>query len=504
MKKFMQFPHPFFSARPTWKWFILINVLIGATMSALDVSIVNVAMPTLKSEFNVSMSLIEWVAMSYMLTLTIFLPFFGRLADMFGRSRLYNAGFIVFTVGSLFCGMANSAVMLIAARVLQAIGAGLLQANSVALITQAFPGTERGKAIGIQGAVQAIAMAVGPFVGGVLIATVGWRSVFYINIPIGIVGTLAALYILPPNEKNERKESIDYLGTIFFASGLAFLVLGFNEVVTLGWGSYTIIVYFIHACVLLGLFVLTELRVAHPLIDLKLFKNMTFLVGNLTGMMSYYVLFTVLFLMPFYLEKVLNYSPALTGSLLTPIPLAMALVAPFAGHISDKFGSRLMTSSGMMVSALACFALLFLGIHSNLIVLIGELVLLGVGMGMFTPPNNSAIMGAAPRAKLGLAGGVLNMMRSLGLIFGVDISGLIFTKLEHKYLADQGYGNVQHIFSNSGIPVDMKDHAFMRGFIVVMGVLLALNVVAAVLSSAKKETKVDAEAAEAAKEFAEV
>ena len=503
MKKFMQFPHPFFSARPTWKWFILINVLIGATMSALDVSIVNVAMPTLKGEFNTTMSVIEWVAMSYMLTLTIFLPFFGRLADMFGRSRLYNAGFVVFTVGSLFCGMANSAVMLIAARVLQAVGAGLLQANSVALITQAFPGTERGKAIGIQGAVQAIAMAVGPFVGGVLIASIGWRAVFYINIPIGIFGTVAALYILPPNEKAKKKESIDYLGTIFFASGLAFLVLGFNEVVSLGWGSYTIIVYFIHACVLLGLFVLTEMRVKHPLIDLKLFKNSTFLIGNLTGMMSYYVLFAVLFLMPFYLEKVLNYSPILTGTLLTPIPLAMAIVAPFAGHVSDKYGSRIMTAAGMMVSALATFALLFLGVKSHLVLLIGELVLLGVGMGMFTPPNNSAIMGSAPKDKLGLAGGVLNMMRSLGLIFGVDISGLIFTKLEHKYLADNGYGHVEHIFSNGSIPLDVKDHAFMRGFIVVIGVLMVLNLIAAFLSTVKKETKIDAAAAEAAKEFAE-
>jgi len=503
MKKLMQFPHPFFSARPTWKWFILINVLIGATMSALDVSIVNVAMPTLKGEFGVSMSLIEWVAMSYMLTLTIFLPFFGRLADMFGRSRLYNAGFVVFTVGSLFCGMSTSATMLIAARVIQAVGAGLLQANSVALITQAFPGNERGKAIGIQGAVQAIAMAVGPFVGGVLIATIGWRSVFYINIPIGILGTIAALYILPPNEKTGKKESIDYLGTAFFASGLAFLVLAFNEVVNLGWGSTTIMVYFLNACILLGLFVLTELRVKHPLIDLKLFKNSTFLIGNLTGMMSYYVLFAVLFLMPFYLEKVLNYSPALTGTLLTPIPLAMAVVAPFAGHISDKYGARIMTAAGMLVSAAATFALLFLGVQSHLVLLIGELVLLGVGMGMFTPPNNSAIMGAAPKDKLGLAGGVLNMMRSLGLIFGVDISGLIFTKLEHKYLADSGYGHVEHIFSNGNIPLDVKDHAFMRGFIVVIGVLMVINLIAAFLSTVKKEIKVDAAAAEAAKEFAE-
>jgi len=373
MKKLLQFPHPFFSGRPTWKWFILINVLIGATMSALDVSIVNVAMPTLKTEFNTTMSVIEWVAMSYMLTLTIFLPFFGRLADMFGRSKLYNAGFVVFTVGSLFCGMATSASFIIAARVLQAVGAGLLQANSVALITQAFPASERGKAIGIQGAVQAIAMAVGPFVGGILISTIGWRAVFYINIPIGILGTVAALYILPPNQTTGKKESTDYLGTVFFASGLAFLVLAFNEVVNLGWGSSTIMVYFLNSFILLGLFVLTEMRVKHPLIDLKLFKNSTFLIGNLTGMMSYYVLFAVLFLMPFYLEKVLNLSPVMTGSLLTPIPLAMAIVAPFAGHISDKYGSRIMTASGMFVSALACFSLLFLGTVANLPLLIAEL-----------------------------------------------------------------------------------------------------------------------------------
>ncbi|MEJ2689590.1 MAG: MFS transporter, partial [Deltaproteobacteria bacterium] len=172
----LQFPHPRIAANPSWKWFILSTVLLGATMSALDVSIVNVAMPTLKTTFGVSMAVIEWIAMAYMLTLTIFLPLFGRLADMFGRSKLYNLGFVVFSVGSLFCGMSTSASMMISSRVLQAIGAGLLQANSVALITQAFPANERGKAIGIQGAVQAISMSVGPVVGGILIAAVGWRA----------------------------------------------------------------------------------------------------------------------------------------------------------------------------------------------------------------------------------------------------------------------------------------------------------------------------------------
>jgi len=276
------------SAHPGWKWFILSTVLLGATMSALDVSIVNVAMPTLKNTFGVSMAVIEWIAMAYMLTLTIFLPLFGRLADMYGRSKLYNIGFVVFSVGSLFCGMSSTAGLMIASRVIQAIGAGLLQANSVALITHAFPANERGKAIGIQGAVQAISMSVGPFVGGILIATVGWRAIFYVNIPIGILGTVAALFILPPNQKMKEKEKVDYLGTVLFASGLASIVLAFNEGVKLGWGSHTIMMYFASGIVLLTLFVITELKVESPLIDLKLFKNATFLLGNLTGMLSYY------------------------------------------------------------------------------------------------------------------------------------------------------------------------------------------------------------------------
>ncbi|MDA8172518.1 MAG: MFS transporter [Nitrospiraceae bacterium] len=500
MSRKFQFPHPYFSSKPSWKWFILVNVLIGATMSALDVSIVNIAMPTLKNDFNVSLAVIEWVAMAYMLTLTIFLPLFGRLADMYGRSKLYNTGFIIFSVGSLFCGMAPSAAFLIGARALQAVGAGLLQANSVAIITAAFPSYERGKAIGIQGAVQAVAMSIGPFVGGVLIAAVGWRAIFYVNLPIGALGTIAGLLILPRDKKKEQKETVDYFGTAFFSSGLLFLVLAFNEGAKLGWTSHTIVLYFTLAVALLSLFVITELKVKYPLIDLKMFKNFTFSAGNLTGMMSYYVLFAIMFLMPFYLERVVGYSVALTGSLLTPIPLAMAFVAPWAGSVSDRRGPRLMTTSGMLISALSCFLLMLLGESSHLVSLVGILIMLGIGMGLFTPPNNSAIMGAAPKDKLSVAGGILNMMRSLGLIFGVDISGVIFTTLEHRYVAENGYPNARHIFRSHNMPVPVKVNAFMKGFLVVLGVLIALNLVSAFLSVLRND-KIDKEAAEAAKEF---
>ena len=484
-----KYPHPYFSSHPKWRWFILSTVLVGATMSALDVSIVNVALPTLQGDFKVNLAVIEWVAMAYMLTLTIFLPLFGRLADIFGRTKMYNTGFIVFTVGSALCGLATTAGFLIGARILQAVGAGLLQANSVALITQAFPANERGRAIGIQGAVQAIAMSVGPFVGGMLISAVSWRAIFYVNVPIGIIGTFAALYCLPAGESSGKREKVDYLGTAFFASGLAFLVLAVNEGEGIGWTSPIILTYFALSAVLIAAFLITEMRVEHPMIDLSLFKRYAFSAGNFTGMLSYYVLFAVLFLMPFYLEKIAGYSPAITGSILTPIPLAMAIVAPFAGHISDKYGSRLMTTWGMGVCAFATFLLIFTGQSPNIFILIAELIILGVGMGLFTPPNNSAIMGSAPKERLGVAGGILNMMRALGLIFGVDISGVIFTSIEHHYIVKHGYKVT--VFKD--LPVALRKEAFLHGFAPVMITLLLINIVAAVLSAAKKDVHSDIE-----------
>lgn len=485
-----KFPHPYFSSHPKWHWFILVTVLIGATMSALDVSIVNVALPTLQHIFKVNLAVIEWVAMAYMLTLTIFLPLFGRLADIFGRTKMYTTGFVVFTAGSALCGLATTAGFLIGARVVQAVGAGLLQANSVALITQAFPASKRGRAIGIQGAVQAVAMSVGPFVGGALISAVSWRAIFYVNVPIGIIGTFAALYCLPAATPSAKREKVDYIGTVFFALGLGFLVLAVNEGEGLGWFSPMIITYFALAAVLLVVFIVTELRVEHPMIDLSLFKRYAFSAGNLTGLLSYYVLFAVLFLMPFYLEEIVGYNPVVTGTILTPIPLAMAIVAPFAGSISDRYGSRVMTTWGMTVCALAAALLIFVGRTPDITVLVLDLVVLGIGMGLFTPPNNSAIMGSVPRERLGVAGGILNMMRALGLIFGVDVSGVIFTSLQHNYLVAHGYGATAF----RAIPSHIRESAFLHGFVPVMMTLLLVTALAIVLSFAKKEkiiSKVD-------------
>ncbi len=479
-------PHTFFSSHRNWRWFILTTVLIGAAMSALDVSIENIALPTLKRYYDIPLSLDEWVAMAYMLTLTIFLPLFGRLADMFGRTKMYNLGFIIFTIGSALCGVAPTIEFMIIARITQAIGGGLLQANSVAIITQSFPKKELGKAIGIQGAVQAIAMAIGPFLGGLLIKLdlfgTQWRSIFYVNVPIGILGTFAALYILPKDRKMKIKEKMDYLGSFTFAAALLFLVLALNEGRKLGWESDTIVTYLGLFIFFFGIFIIAEIKFKYPMMDFKLFKIYDFTTGNITGFFSYYVLFGVLFLMPFYLENVAKFSAFTAGAILTPIPITMSLVAPMAGVLSDKYGPALMTSIGMFISTVASFCLIFSGMNPHAGVLIAEFAALGLGMGLFTPPNNSAVMGCVPEERLGSAGGILNMMRASGRVFGIDLSGLILSSLTAAFLGLNGF---KHI-NDSGIPNKIKVYGFMHGFVVVIISFTALNFISAVLSMTKK------------------
>ncbi len=479
-------PLHFFSSNTNWRWFILATVLIGATMSALDVSIANIALPTLKKYYDIPLSLDEWVAMAYMLTLTIFLPLFGRLADMFGRTKMYNLGFIIFTAGSALCGLAPTIGFMIAARITQAVGAGLLQANSVAIITQSFPKKELGKAIGIQGSVQAISMAIGPFLGGLLINLnlfgTQWRSIFYINVPIGILGTFAALIILPKDKKPKVKERMDYAGSITFAAALLFLVLALNEARKLGWESDTIISYLALFVTFFVVFVVTERKFSFPMMDFKLYKIYDFTAGIITGFFSYYVLFGVLFIMPFYLENVLGFSAFAAGAMLTPMPITMSLVAPLAGSLSDRYGPQIMTSLGMLVCAGASFCLIFCSRTPHVDLLIFEFAVLGLGMGLFTPPNNSSVMGSVPEERLGSAGGILNMMRASGNVFGIDLSGLIITSITAAYLSTKGYFHINAL----NVPHQLREDGFMKGFVIVLIIFTLMCLISAALTMTKK------------------
>jgi EmrB/QacA subfamily drug resistance transporter len=408
------------------------TVCIGALLGQLDASIAGLVLPTLEEVFHVPVASVEWVAIAYLLTLAALVVPFGRLADMVGRKLLYVYGFLVFIAGSALCGFAPTLGWLVAFRVLQAVGAAMLQANSVAIIAAASRPRELGKAIGIQGAAQAVGLAVGPSVGGMLIAMAGWRWVFLIAVPFGLAGALLGWLVLPQSTPASarsghaavRRERFDWLGAALFAVAIVAALVALTYANSWGLTSTRFVAVGALAGIALAVFLAVERRAAHPLVDLSLFRRRLFSAGITAGLLSYAVLFGALFLVPFYLERILGHTPNEAGLLLSPVPVALGVVAPLSGVVTDRLGSRLPTVVGMVLAGLAlaglaAFALVPLPM---IVVLLGAL---GIGLGLFTPPNNSAIMSSAPSHRLGVAGGILNMTRSLGTSLGVALTGAI-------------------------------------------------------------------------------
>ncbi len=397
-------------------------------MGQLDASIAQLVLPTLQARFSASLAAVSWVALAYLLVLAATLPIFGRLADMFGRKLLYTGGFLIFILGSALCGFANSLALLIAARVLQAIGAGLLQANSVAIITVAAGPARRGRAIGIQGAAQALGLSLGPALGGLLIQALGWRWVFWINVPAGIIGMLLGWFVLPRTQGLRRDErGFDWWGAVLLAPALAMVLLALSEIPNWGGTSGLFLGTLATGALLLGAFVWRERRAAPPLIDFGLFRSRAFSAGNIAGLISYALLFGVFLLLPFALERGYADSPLAAGLRLTAVPLALGVAAPLSGALSDRLGARPLTVGGMLLAALslAVLAVSLNGRAQTLGLVTLALIIFGIGQGLFTAPNNSAIMGAAPLHRLGAAGGVLNVMRTLGTSLGIAIASAL-------------------------------------------------------------------------------
>lgn len=431
-------PLRYFTQKPSYHWFVLGTVCIGAFMAALDASIITVALPTMQRQFHVSFSVTAWVPLAYLLTLTALLAVFGRLADIVGRRPLYTLGFTVFIIGSALCGAATSMTFLICARVLQAIGAVMLQANSVAIVTSATPANQRGKAIGIQGSALAVGLSIGPAIGGVLIAAFGWQAIFYVNIPVGIIGTTLAALILPLDlDKDESgKKNFDYFGGIILAIALVGWLFGFNQGNEQGWASPLILLSFAIGASCTILFILIEKRHSSPIMDLSLFRIDQITWGNITGALSYALMYGVLFIVPYFFEGVLHRPSSEAGLLTTPLPIGMMLLAPVAGRIADRFGSKLPTVVGMGVSTIGTTALIFVNTHTPYLYIIIALLFVGIGMGVFTPPNNSSVMGSSPKNRLGVSSGLLNMARSLGQSIGIAYAFAIFqgVLLAHGFL----------------------------------------------------------------------
>ena len=436
LKPFISEPQPLegLAASRAYPWLVVGTVCVGAFLGQLDASIAGLVLPTLEATFRAPVADVEWVAISYLLVLAALVVPFGRLSDLAGRKMLYTGGFGVFIVGSALCGFAPGLGWLIVFRALQAVGAAMLQANSVAIITAAVDRRRLGRAIGVQGAAQAIGLSIGPSVGGFLIDALDWRWVFFVAVPFGVLGSVLGWLVLPCTSRaavraaHRVQERFDWMGAVLLGPCVALLLAGLTFVNAWGWTSPRFVLVSLLVVAGCAAFLAGERRAVSPLVDLSLFRLRLFSLGIVAGLLSYAVLFGSLFLVPFYLQRILGKTAGEAGLLLTPVAVALAVMAPLAGALTDRYGSRLPTAVGMCVSTLALLALA--GIPSpSLPITLALLAVLGVGLGLFTPPNNSAIMGAAPAHRLGTTGGILNMTRSIGTSLGVALTGAVLGTL---------------------------------------------------------------------------
>jgi EmrB/QacA subfamily drug resistance transporter len=432
-------PVSFFTRRPSYPWIVVGTVCVGAFMGQLDASIAQLVLPELEREFQASLSSVSWVAVAYLLTVAALLPVFGRLADIMGRKMLYSGGFLVFVAGSTLCGFAPSLEVLIAARVLQGVGAVLMQANSVAIIVAAVGGANRGRALGLQAAAQAVGLSTGPVLGGLLISSLGWRWVFFLNLPVGLLGTTLALLALPQTRRVGKPPGFDWAGAVLLMPAMTALMIALNEGASWGLASPALIGCLALGTLLLAAFIRRELRIASPLLDLSLFRDRAFSAGNLAGLLSYGILFGVFFLLPFAFERIYAASALEAGLRLAVIPVMLGCLAPVSGWLSDRLGPRWLTVGGMLVTS-AALALLFVtldGSPGRLWLVTLALAIFGLGLGLFTAPNNSAIMSSASASQTGEAGGVLNLMRSFGMSTGIATAAAL---LSWQLAAMAGHG----------------------------------------------------------------
>ncbi|MGB9814009.1 MAG: MFS transporter [Thermovenabulum sp.] len=442
------------------KYKVLFAVLIGSMLGPIDASVVNVAMPTFSKVFNAPVTTVSWVSMSYLLVLSSLLLTFGRLGDLMGYKSLYITGMGVFTASSLFCGLANKIGVLIFFRALQAAGAGMMMAVAPAIITNTFPKSERGKALGFNAMSVAVGLAIGPSLGGFLLTYYGYRSIFLINIPIGLLGMLLSNKVIPRFER-KKKEPFDiegaFLAFVFLFSILTFLSKGQEY----GWSSKKSIFLLLFSIISFVLFILREKRFTHPMLDLTLFKNRMFAASNISCLLNYTAQYMMIFLMPFFLTKS-GYSSSEIGIIMTAFPLTVLLIAPISGILFDKSGSLILSTTGAGISALSLVLLSKMPFNFRSIDVITRLIIFGIGNGLFQTPNNSAVMGSAPKDKQGVAAGVLATMRNTGMVLGIALSGGLLALRQNYYLRIlPKASNINELSFLYGV----KDALFLAAFI---------------------------------------
>jgi EmrB/QacA subfamily drug resistance transporter len=435
------------------KWWTLGAVAFGLFMIMLDNTVVFVALSSIQSDLKISQSELEWVVSGYALTFAVLMLTGGKLADLFGRRRIFIVGLAIFTASSLACGLATGASFLIGARVVQGVGAALMNPATLSIIVATFPPRQRGTAIGIWVGVSAMALAIGPLVGGILTEQINWSWIFFINIPVGIAGIIVSRLFIDESRDESEEQRLDLPGLISSAVGLFGLTYALIEGNNYGWGSARILASFAVAVVGLATFVLLEHRQRVPMLDLSLFKNSTFTGANVTMLLVALAMFGVFFFNSLYLGQVLGYSPIQTGATFLPLTILIVFVAPIAGRFSDTIGPRWLMGAGLVLLSGSLLSFSTLGVDSSFWDIVPGLILGGFGMSLAMTPTTAAAMGSVPVDKAGVGSAVLNSMRQVGGSLGIALMGAIVassvsvlpTSPEYPDQFVEGYHNALHV-----------------------------------------------------------
>ncbi len=411
-----------------YKWLALSATSLGTLLSVMTGTALLIALPNIAGDLKAPMIIVIWVLMSYMLATTVLVPSIGRVADMIGRKRLFVLGTALFTLASLFAGLSQSGVELLVIRVIQSVGGSLMMANGTAIVTDAFPKGELGMALGINGLIVAVGSAIGPIIGGILTVTLGWRWIFYMNVPLGALVTIWAWIQIKDIAPIPKGEKFDWLGALSFTSGLFFLLYALTEGGFGGWTSPLVITFFILAAILIPLFIYIESKVKQPMLDLRLFKSRILFFAYSSDLINGLARGAMMFLLIFYLLGIKNMDPFTASVYLIPFAAVMMIVAPISGRLADRHGSRILSSVGLLISAIGLLGYsLFTRVDMSMFEIILWGMIVGFGSGMFNSPNISTIMGLVPPERRGIAGSTRTMLMNAGSVISIAMAFAILS-----------------------------------------------------------------------------
>lgn len=416
------------------KYIVLCTVCLGTVLSAYVSSCINIALPNIMAALNFNMDSIVWVSLGYMIPYGSSLPITGKLGDRFGAKPLYITGLIIFTAASMLCAIATNSTTMVIFRIMQGIGGGLLLPNAMTIVAQTFDIHERGQALGIWSAMAAAGSAMGPIVGGYLIEKFDWRAVFFSIGPICAISIALALIIVPPSRRNPAGKT-DYLGASLLVTSVSALLIALNQGQQKGWDSLYIIVLFYTALASFILFIAAEQWVTHPMVEVQLFRNVNFAVANIVGFISFMAFFGGMFLLPFFLKSILNYTSTTAGMVMLPLTISMVLFSPIGGRLADRFGSKLPATTGITLIAGALYWLDTINadyaIHDFFI----RLAVFGVGLGLTMSPLTNCAISSLPRDKVGVGSGIFNFAKIIGGSVGVVLSETLLQRREVYHAA---------------------------------------------------------------------